>query len=200
MLYLYDNAIVKDLQDAIDPSGNMNANVKVMEPDGVIGLLAQLEEDKISFPFLCLMRESDISIDEKRSNFTRLHVGHVEVIDPQTNELYLERAVPIDLKYSLHVLTTNTVDMDELIREIIFRYSSMYFLTMDRPYEGERKLRFGISIPPGTQLRRESGAGDYIKEGKLYETIIPLVCEGAVMLNYTKKHMTQLTTELKVET
>ena len=199
MLYLYDNAIVKDLQDAIDPQGRMNANVKVMEADGAIGLLAQLEEDRISFPFICLMRDSDLTIDEKRSNFTRLHAGHVEVIDQKTNELYLEKAVPIDLRYSLHVLTTNTVDMDELVREIIFRYSSMYFITMDRPYEGERKIRFGVSIPPGTQIRRESSVGDYIKEGKLYETIIPIVCDGAVMLNYTKKHAQRLTTELKVE-
>lgn len=200
MLYLYDNAIAKDLQSAIDPEGTMNSHVKVMDAQGIIGLMAQLEEDKIAFPLVCVMRDEDITIDQKRSNFTRAHSGHVEVIDPETNNLYLEKAIPIELKYALHVLTTNTADMDELVRELLFRYTSTYFITMDKPYEAKSKIRFGISIPPGTQIRRESGAGEYLKEGKLYETVIPLNCEGAIMLNYTPKHMERMITEIEVKT
>jgi len=199
MLYLYDNAIAADLQSAIDPHGGMNDHVKVMEPDGVIGLMAQLEEDKISFPLLCLIRSSDITIDANRSNFTRLHRGHAEIIDPKTNNLYLETANPIELKYAIHILATNTVDVDELTREIMFRYSSMYFITMKKPYEAEASFRFGVSIPPGSTITRESGANNYVKDGKLYESIIPIVCEGAVYFNYTPKHMTRTITQLKVE-
>ena len=201
MLYLYDSAIAKDLQSAIDPSGQMNDHVKVMEADGVMGLMAQIEEDKVSFPLICLVRDSDLTIDTNRANFTRLHQGHVEVIDPETNEIYLEKSTPVELKYAIHILATNTADVDELVREVIFRYSSMYFITMKKPYEGNLSdIRFGVAIPPGTTIQRESGAGDYLKEGKLYESIIPIVCEGAVLLNYTKKHMTRLETQLKVET
>ena len=198
MLYLYDNAIADDLQSAIDPSG-MNANVRVMEADGILGLMAQLEEDKITFPLICLVRDSDLTFDNELSNFTRTHVGHAEVMDLSTNTLYLERSIPVELKYALHVLTTNTADMDELIREITFRYLSMYFLTIDKPYEGQSKLRFGVAIPPGTQIRRESGSGDYIKEGKLYESVIPLVCQGTVMLNYVPKHMIRVTADVEVK-
>ena len=198
MIYLYDNAIAKDLQSAIDPSG-MNANVRVMEADGIMGLMAQLQEDSISFPLICLVRDSDLTFDSTLSNFTRTHIGYADVIDPETNNLYLERSIPIQLKYGLHIFTTNTADMDELIREITFRYMAMYFLTIDKPYEGQTKLRFGVAIPPGTEIRRESSAGSYLKDGKLYESIIPLVCQGTVLLNYVPKHMTRLTTEIEVK-
>jgi len=199
MLYLYDNAIAQDLQNAIDPSGQMNSNVKVMDADGIMGLLAQLQDDKITFPFICLVRDGDVTIDSSLSNFTRTHIGHAEVIDPATNNIYLEKSIPVELKYGLHIFATNTVDMDEIVREITFRYMSMYFLTIDKPYEGQTKLRFGVAIPPGTEFRRESGSGDYIKDGKLYETIIPLTCQGCVMLNYTPRHMTRLTTEIQAK-
>lgn len=199
MLYLYDNAIASDLQSAIDPGGKMNNNVKIMEPDSIMGLLAQIEEDKISFPLICLVRDSDVTIDSARANFTRLHHGHVEVIDPVTNNLYLEKATPVELKYAIHILATNTADVDELTRELLFRYASMYFLTIKKPYEAEKSFRIGISIPPGTTITRESGASNYVKEGKLYESILPIVCEGAVLFNYTPKHMTRSVTEIKVE-
>ena len=89
--------------------------------------------------------------------------------------------------------------MDELVRAISFRYLSTYFITMDRPYEGQSKLTFGVSIPPGTQIKRDSSTGDYIKEGKLYESVIPLVLDGAVWLHYTPKHMTRTTAEIEVK-
>lgn len=200
MLYLYDNAIVEDLQNAIDPEGQMNSNVRAVDSASIMGIMAQLEEDKISFPLICVMRDENMTIDAARSNFSRLHCGHVEVIDPETNTIYLEKAIPVELNYALHVLTTNTADMDELVREILFRYSSMYFLTIDKPYEATSKLRFGVAIPPGTELRRESSNGEYIAQGKLYETIIPIQCDGAVLLDYTPKHMERLTTEMKVKT
>lgn len=200
MLYLYDNAIAEDLQSAIDPSGEMNNHVKVIEPDGVMGLMAQVEDDKISFPLVCVVRDSDITIDSARFNFTRLHSGHGEVIDPVTNNIYLEKATPIELKYGIHILATNTADVDELTREIYFRYASMYFLTMKKPYEAERSFRFGVSIPPGTTIRKESGSSNYIKEGKLYESVIPIICDGAVMFSYTPKHMTRLENRVELKT
>ncbi len=199
MLYLYDDAIAEDLQGAISKSGNINGNVKVMESDEILGLLAQLEDDHIQFPFLCLVRDGNTTIDSTLSNFTRIHAGHAEIIDPETNNVYLERAIPVQLKYGLHIFTTNTADMDELVREITFRYMEMYFLTIQKPYEGQTKLRFGVAIPPGTEFQRESSSGSYIKEGKLYETIIPLTCQGCVMLKYVPKHMIRLAGEVKAK-
>lgn len=189
MLWVYDEAIANDLAGCIDPEGRANNTVKMMGDEGMMGIFAQLQEDKITFPAIFLQRHSETPLDSNRYNFTRLHKGVPAVFDPETNNIYLEKAAPIELAYDLHVLTTNTADMDEVIRELLFRYSSMFYVTTEVPYESKRKIRFGIAIKPDTPIRRNSGVTDYIEGGRLYESIIELECQGAVLLNYTPRHL-----------
>lgn len=189
MLWCYDEAIVKDLINCIDPDGGLNNTVKMMGDDGLMGVYAQMQEDKIKFPAIFLNRHSDTPLDSKRYNFTRLHKGMPTTYDPEKNNIYLEKSIPIELKYDLHVLTTNTADMDELVRELTFRYASMYYITMQVPYESKRNIRFGIAINPNTSITRKSGSADFLQSGSLHESIIELECQGAVMLHYTARHM-----------
>lgn len=163
----------------------------------MMGVLAQIQNDKIKFPAVFLKRQDETPLDRSRYNFTRLHKGVPAVYDSESNNIYLEKSVPIELKYEMHVLTTNTVDMDELLRELIFRYSAMYYLTAEVPYESKRKIRFGIAIRPDTPIRRTSGASQYIESGLLYESIAEIECQGAVMLSYTPRHMQNVTIEVK---
>lgn len=184
MLYLYDRALVKDLKESFNPENVENPVVKVIDPEGVIGLAAQIQNDEIKFPIVALERDQDTPIDQDRWNFTRAHKGVVSVFDNKTNQLYYEKAVPIKLSYELTLLTTNTADMDELFREILMKYISMYFLKIKLPYECERYVRFGVTIDYDN-IQRSSGSFDYIEGGKLYQTIVPLRCEGCVLVTYT---------------
>ena len=184
MLYLYDRALVKDLKESFNPENVENPVVKVIDPEGVIGLAAQIQNDEIKFPVVALERDQDTPIDQDRWNFTRAHKGVVSVFDNKTNQLYYEKAVPIKLSYELTLLTTNTADMDELFREILMKYISMYFLKIKLPYECERYVRFGVTIDYDN-IQRSSGSVDYIEGGKLYQTIVPLRCEGCVLVTYT---------------
>lgn len=195
MLWAYDNALVQDLSNCIDPTGGANSTVKMMGDEGMMGVLAQLQDDKITFPAVFLSRHSETPLDQNRFNFTRMHKGVPAVYDPERNDIYLEKAVPIELSYDLHVLTTNTVDMDEMMRELLFRYSSMYYLTMEIPYESKRKIRFGVAINPNTSIKKSSGISEYVDSGRLYESIMELECQGAVLVNYTPRHLQGILTE-----
>lgn len=199
MLWAYDEAIVKDLISCIDPEGGASNTVRMMGEEGMMGIMAQMQEDKIHFPAVFLSRHPETPLDQSRYNFTRMHKGVASTFDPEKNNIYLEKAVPIELKYDLHVLTTNTVDMDELMREILFRYSSMYYLTMEVPYESKRKIRFGIAINPNTNIQRKSGSAEYIENGRLYESILELECQGAVLLNYTPRHLEGIVMENNIK-
>ena len=192
MLWIYDDAIVNDLSSCIDPSGGMNNTVKMMGEEGVMGILAQLQEDKIKFPAVFIERNGETPLDSNRYNYSRMHKGVPAMIDPKSNNLYMEKSVPIQLRYNIHVLTTNTADMDELIKELIFRYSSMYYVTAEVPYESKRKIRFGLAINPDTNISRKSGMSEYVESGKLYESILELECQGAVMISYTPKHLQRM--------
>ena len=189
MIYLYDESIVNDLKKSFNPNAVENPVVSVVSPENIMDIAAQLQDDKISFPIVALTRNEDTSIDTNLTNFTRMHKGVPAVLDPKTNNLYYEQSIPLKLEYSLTVLATNTADMDELIRELIFKYTRMYFLTIVLPYEGQRKVRFGITVDADSAIERSSGIVEYLGSGQVYQSIIRLKCEGAVYVKYTPAHL-----------
>lgn len=192
MIYCYDNAIADDLARSFNTSSGVNPTVKVISPDNAVDILAQIQNDEITFPLVVLSRDPETPIDTDRMNFTYAHRGVVSVLDPKTNKLYYERVLPIKLSYTLTILTTNTYDMDELVRELLFKYISMYFITVDLPYECDRQIRFGISPLVNTDIERSSGSFEYISGGSLYQSIMHLTCEGCVLVHYTPAHLRRL--------
>lgn len=199
MLYKYDNAIAEDLRRSFNPNGCVNPVVKVVDADGAIGLLAQIQNDDVKFPAVVLTRNTDTPIDKDRVNFTYMHRGVPVVIDTDTNELYYEKVIPIELSYDVTVLATNTADRDELVRELLFKYVSMYFIAFELPYESKRKIRFGLQVDPDGEMSNKSGSFDYIDGGQLYQTVFTLKCHGAVLVSYTPAKLQRGVIELELD-
>lgn len=195
MLYKYDNAIVDDLKRSFNPENVPNPVVSVISPDQIVGVAAQIQNDSIKLPIIALTRNQE-QIDSTRTNFTAMHRGVATVIDNATNELYHEKVIPITLSYNLTIITSNTADMDEMIRELMFKYINMYFLTIKLPYESNRKIRFGVSLSKDSEIDRTSGVSEYRSEGKLYQSILTLNCEGAVLVSYTPVKLKRLEYEI----
>lgn len=185
MIWLYDEAIRNDLERSFNLDNIGSPIVRVMDPEQGLEAIAQAEGDNLRFPLVLLTRYPDTPIDKSRLNFTRYNRGVAAVLDQETNNLYYEKAIPIEVNYDLTILATNTVDREELARELIFKYTSMYFITMELPYECKRKVRFGVRIDTDKEISSKSGVLDYLNTGRLYETIIPLKCEGCVLVSYT---------------
>lgn len=192
MLYVYDNAFVDDLKKSFNPANVPNPVVKVISPEEVIGLAAQMQSDNIRFPIVAVTRSEDVQIDTDRTNFSRIHKGVVSVLDPDTNELYYEKAIPVALSYALTVITTSTAELDEIVRELMFKYSSMYFITLTLPYECKRKVRFGVTLDTNANIERTSSSTEANAEGKLYQAIVPLRCDGCVLVSYTPAKLRRL--------
>ena len=112
MIYLYDNSIVHDLEQSLAGS----SAVRVISPEQIVGIAAQIQNDEIQLPIIALER-NDYAIDTDRLNFSRMHFGLQTVIDLKTNELYYERAIPVTLSYGITILTSNQIDMDEIVKE-----------------------------------------------------------------------------------
>lgn len=197
MLWCYDNAICEDLRQSFNPEAVADPLVKVVSPEEAIGLAAQLQNDELQFPIVALTRGDGYEIDTDLTNFTKLHKGITTVFDPVNNEYYMERSLPIKVSYALTVITTSVADMDEIIKELVFKYSSMYFLTLEVPYESKRKIRFGIEVEP-SGITSGSTTKDYIESGKLYQSILPMRCIGTVLLSYTPVKLPRLTEELHI--
>lgn len=171
----------------------------MIDPEGAIDVAAQIYNDNIKFPIVVLSRSDNTNIDTNRYNFTYAKKGVIAGFDSKTNTLYSEKIIPVKLDYSLNVLTTNIADTDEIVKELLFKYSDMYFLNIDTPYEVSRKIRFGIRIDKDQEIHTESGTFDYISGGKLYETVIQLHCEGCVLVSYNPMHLRRFDTDIEVK-
>lgn len=187
MIYLYDSAIVDDLKSSL--TDEANKNVFLTNEENYQGILAQIQEDTITYPLILLHREDDTPIKKELMNFTRYKFGVPCTFDNKTNNVYYERALPIDVNYTLEILSTNVADRDELARELFYKYISMYYLTIKLPYESDRKLRFGIQVDTDFGIKNESGSFDYIASGALYQSTIRLKTNGCVSLTYTARHV-----------
>lgn len=197
LIYLYDKSIADDLRKSFNPENMPDPYVKVVDVDSFMSIGAQVKDDRLTFPIVGLNRPDNYSIDTDRTNFTLIHKGVTVAVDDKENEFYNEKVIPIKQSYDIHVLTTNQADMDEMIREIIFKYTNMYFLTITLPYEVKRKIRFGICIDG--EIERTSGYSQYAESGTLYESIIPVRTEGMVIVSYTPVRIrrTEFVTEIE---
>lgn len=196
MIYLYENRIIDDLRDSFDVDACQRPVVSVVPPDDIISIAAQVQDDLISFPIVALSREGGPSIDTDLTNFTRAHEGVATVFDNDKNNLYMEKVYPIKLGYELVVMATNTADIDEIVKELLFKYSSMYFLTLTVPYESKRKIRFGIVVD-NQDIEYYTTTSDYLKEGKLHSAGLHLRVEGAVLVSYTPVHLRRIDHEIE---
>lgn len=183
MLYLYDDAIVEDLKYVINPENIKNPAVTVFSGEEVAGVAAMLQNDELHFPIICLKR-NDYSKDPLRCNFTWQHRGVATVMDREKNELYYERRIPIKFSYTMAVYGVNQAQMDEIVRELIFHYSDMFFLAIDLPYEDSKMIRFGVQTPVDLEVKTASGFSEYVESGSLYETDIEIEVLGAFLVEY----------------
>lgn len=196
MIYLYDNAICSDLKKSFNPDNAPNPVVSVIDPEGAITIAAQMQNDEVKYPLVVLSRDPDPKIDTERYNFTRAKRGVVVGFDKVSNELLSERAIPMSLNYKLTAITTSTIDMDEIMKELLFKYSDMYFLSIELPYEIKRRIRFGVRMVPDTSVSTTSATFDYLSAGTLYESSIQLECLGCVWVSYNTTKLRRMTTEI----
>lgn len=199
MLWLYDDAIVEDLRSCFQPDENGKPVVCVVPPENVLSIAAQVQDDNLHFPIIAVSREDNIPVDNQLTNFTRMHQGVATVVDKEKNIIYHEKAIPIKLVYSLVCLGTNTADIDELIRELLFKYTSQYFLSIKVPYESKRRIRFGVRVNPEEEIEWMSTTSNYLQDGKLHSAGIHLYIDGAVYLHYTPQKLRRLDMEIDIE-
>lgn len=197
MLWVYDNKIVEDLKMSFNSIEDSDPVVSVVPPEGIISIAAQVQDDKLHFPIVAVARNENIPIDNTLTNFTRMHKGVPTVFDSDKNELYYEKAVPIKLEYELVCLGTTTADVDELLRELMFKYTSQYFITIEVPYESKRNIRCGLRIDPSEEITWYSRSIDYLESGKVHSAGVKLHVDGAVLLTYTPVKLRRLAHEIE---
>ena len=87
MLYLYDSAIIDDLKKSLTEEANQN--VVLTDAENYPGILAQIQDDTITYPLILLHRDEDAPIKTDLMNFTRYKIGVPCVFDNKTKYIFV---------------------------------------------------------------------------------------------------------------
>jgi len=191
MIHLYDTAIADFLTQKLTESGNPDfADVRVYKPDNIHELVAAIKGDEVPLPCVSIFRTRE-NIDNSRYNFSRAIFGFPVNVNPKNkNEVIYEYSLPIDLGYSLQVMSNKVWLADEIIRSLLSNLRKRYFLEIFVRYGINRKISFGISA--GSEITTQTGSSEYHAVGTLYQKSLPLDINGAVMLFSGKKKIMHL--------
>ena len=185
MIHLYDKAIADYLQARLKAGGQEYQNVKVYRPENIHELVAAIKGDTVPLPVVSISRTSE-PVDRERYNFAREKFGFPVGVNPKNkNEVVYEHAIPINLQYSLQVMSDKTWVADEIIRSLWSCLRKRYFHEITAPYGINRKISFGLQC--GDDIVTQTGSSEYHAVGTLYQKSVPLWTNGAVMLFSSKQ-------------
>lgn len=165
MVYLYDDAIVKDLRKRIS-----DERVTITPYDNLMNSLGKSENDKIELPIISIAR-TGWSLSESRPHPMKF-IGELSRIDEGevNNEKKIVNvyAMPIRIDYLLDVWTKRRLDNDNIMRELLFYYSIHPTLQVKIPYGLDDyknfNIMFGTDIEDNSNIPEHVNIGEYIRQ------------------------------------
>lgn len=155
-MYLYENAIVKDLDNIFK-----NSKVKTVIADSLeegLRRSAAENEDKISLPFIVLSGGDWELLD---TNFYGLMHGTEFKKTSTSDEQEVNKNItvlPIRPSYTMYIAASSSRECDMLTREVLFHYSKHPTLTVKVPYNLDILHTFNIDFNSNIQkTQRETG-------------------------------------------
>lgn len=165
MVYLYDDAIIKDLRDKIS-----DERVTITPYDNLINSLGKSENDEIKLPIISIAR-TGWSISDSRPHSMKFTGELSEIRNTgigNNKEIVNVYAMPIRINYLLDVWTRRRLDNDNIMRELIFYYSINPTLQITIPYnlgaEKNFNIMFGNDIEDNSNIPEHKNIGEYIRQ------------------------------------
>jgi len=126
---LYDDVIVRNTRSLFKD------NVYINSPDEVFMTIARLEKDTVKLPLISIQRTGFTILDK---NHTMKFEGMLAARSDD-GKIYNVQAIPIRINYLMDVWSKSRAENDNLLRELIFYYSTNPTLSIKIPY--------GLDIP-----------------------------------------------------
>lgn len=138
--YLYDNAFVEDLRNII-----RDDRISILPPSNMFNVVALTEEDKIQLPVISLQRPNWSIIDDRISH-AQIHSGIMTSYDEDTERFKSVQTIPIRINYLIDVWTKNRETNDNIMRELIWYYTTHPTLSIKIPYGLDIDHNFNIFL------------------------------------------------------
>lgn len=160
-VYMYDEAIIEDLRILVNDD-----RIHIVPVDNVFRLIARLEDDKIEMPLISLTR-TGWQLSDNKPQMMKFD-GALADYDEKRNSLKRVQAIPISIGYQLDVWTKTRLENDNILRELIFYYSTHPTLVVKIEYGLDITHNFNLFFDPDVEdnsdIVEHKNRGEYFRQ------------------------------------
>lgn len=187
MLQLYDDKLFDYFKETF------KADVAVVPVSEYWSVVSMHEEGQLQLPAIVLGRTTWTNARELES-WVIARKGRTDRI--HDNKIINEQAIPVQLDYTITLLTTTQDDIDELTSEVLFCILNYPRLTIDLPYGSDRQIH--AQIIQNGDLQDSSTRDKFSETGILYQEIIPIRVLGSNIININKHNLRYIKLDVDV--
>lgn len=180
MISLYDDALRDYLK-------SINENFAIVPVKDYWNVISMHKEGKLQMPAIVLFR-SNWTPDRNLMSWPVARKGRIDRI--QEHKKIKERAIPVQVDYTVTLLATTQDDIDDLTSEVTFEFIMNPRLTVPLPYGSNRSIHGQIQI--SSDFQNSSGNDRFSETGILYQQIIPIRVLGANIIDIRKQNLRYL--------
>lgn len=160
--YIYDDAIIDDLRRLTG-----DERISIQPVNNVFRTVARMNNDDIVMPLISLTR-TGWSLISGRKNHMMKFDGTWAEYNPREDRYARLQAMPIRISYQLDVWTKTRKENDEILREIIWYYSTHPTLHVTIPYGLNVDHVFNIfideDVEDNSDIVEHQNRGEYFRQ------------------------------------
>lgn len=159
-VYLYDEAIIDNLRRI-----TQRGNIYITPADNVFRTTGALNNDNIRFPMISLTRTDwSIAPVTHAMKFTGASVSYNE----DSNHVKSKQLLPIRINYLLDVWTQTRKENDDIMRELIWLFSTHPTMRVTIPYGLDLEHNFNIyldnDVTDNSDIVAHPDRGEYFRQ------------------------------------
>lgn len=179
--YLYDEALVENLRTL-----TKDTRIHIVPPDNLFRLIGRIEEDEIEMPLISLVR-TGWQLANSRPHTAKFD-GALSGYDESSKKLERLQALPINISYQLDVWTKTRLENDNILRELIFYYSTHPTLLVRIGYGLDITHNFNIFID--NDIEDNSDIVEHRNRGEYFRQTISLYTDDAYLWKSSSRYPT----------
>ena len=181
MICLYDIALYKYIEE------HVKGDFGIVPVKDYWNVIAMHKENKLQLPAVVLFR-TNWTPERQLQSWPIGRKGRTDRV--QHHKKINERAIPVQVDYTVTLLATTQDEIDELTSEVTFLFLTNPRLEVPLPYGSDRTIHGQILI--NGEFQNSSGNDQFSTTGILYQQIIPIRILGANIIDIREKNLRYL--------
>lgn len=187
-VYLYDESLTESLKKITGDS-----RIHVINPDQAFDFLAQFDQDRVELPAVVLSRRN-VSLLDYRNQVVALKGQTAKVKD--NNLIVKAKLIPMRIEWNIDVFTVDRYSCDEIIRELVFYFTSKPRFEVKVPYQLDIVQNFDVILSP--EITDNTDLVEFPSRGEFFRETLSIWTENAHMFSSQLQYPVYSTSDVDI--